>query len=551
MAEQKLCAIYTRKSSAEGLEQDFNSLDAQREASEAFIKSQQHEGWTCSKARYDDGAYSGGTLERPALQRLLEDIQTGLVQVVVVYKVDRLTRSLADFAQLVELFDNHGVSFVSVTQQFNTTSSMGRLTLNVLLSFAQFEREITGERIRDKLAASKQKGMWMGGFVPLGYDVVERELVINEEEAETVRLIFSLYLSLGGVRALKQELDSRSIVSKKRVSLQGVKRGGRPLSRGGLYKLLNNPLYLGKIRHKEAIYEGNHIGIIDEATWHAIQAMLENNRLAAKNGIRADHPSLLAGILYDDKNNSMSPSHAVKNGKRYRYYVSQAIIQDSKEKAGSLARLPAGELEKVVISKAQSFLKNPIKLTEKLEARPEESELVVERARDLANCLRNEPLLARKFIAHVVISSTRVKLTVSLNDLRATLGLAQAELSRPTLDLAKKTTLQRCQGESKLILTHPDERQESQVNPAIVKAISRAYVWNQQLKNQDVQSIREIAEREGFDGRYICQILPLVKLSPTIINKILEGLQPPETTIGTLRKITSLNWAEQLNVFNA
>jgi DNA invertase Pin-like site-specific DNA recombinase len=549
MADQKLCAIYTRKSSAEGLEQDFNSLDAQREASEAYIKSQQHEGWICSRARYDDGAYSGGTMERPALQRLLEDIRGGRVQLVVVYKVDRLTRSLADFAQLVELFDSHGVSFVSVTQQFNTTSSMGRLTLNVLLSFAQFEREITGERIRDKLAASKQKGMWMGGFVPLGYDVVDRELVINKEEAETVRLIFTRYLALGSVRSLKEELDKRGITSKKRISQQGVKRGGKPLSRGGLYKLLNNPLYLGKIRHKEAIYEGNHTGIIDEATWQATQGLLDSNRLAAKDGVRASHPSLLAGILYDDRKNPMSPSHAVKNGKRYRYYVSQAMIQGSKEKAGSLARLPAGELEKVVIYKIQRFLKNPLKLTEKVEARSAESEAVITRAKELAGRLRKNPGLARRLLTRVVISSNRLKLTLSGNELRTALGLEAVILSRSSFDLAKKISLQRCQGESRLILTHPDGTQEAQVNPALVKAISRAWVWNQQLKNKEVQSIREIAERDGFDGRYICQILPLAKLSPPLINRILEGLQPPDMTIGTLRRITSLDWREQLSDF--
>jgi len=261
------CAVYTRKSSEEGLEQDFNSLHAQREACEAFIKSQHGEGWRPVKTVYDDGGFSGGTMERPALQRLLRDISEQLIDVVVVYKVDRLTRSLADFAKMVELFDAHTVSFVAVTQQFNTTTSMGRLTLNVLLSFAQFEREVTGERIRDKIAASKRKGMWMGGTTPLGYDVDDRRLVINSAETETVKHIYQHYLELRSVRLLRDDLDRNGIVSKVRISKSGNRAGGKVFSRGALYELLSNPIYIGEIRHRKERHPGQHEPIVDRELW--------------------------------------------------------------------------------------------------------------------------------------------------------------------------------------------------------------------------------------------------------------------------------------------
>jgi len=275
-ASTRRCAIYTRKSSEEGLEQDFNSLHAQREACEAFIKSQAGEGWRLVKTAYDDGGLSGGTMERPALQRLLADVNQGVIDVVVVYKVDRLTRSLTDFAKMVEVFDAHAVSFVAVTQQFNTTSSMGRLTLNVLLSFAQFEREVTGERIRDKIAASKQKGMWMGGLVPLGYEVHERRLIVNQSEAETVREIFRRYLELGCVRLLMEELNRRGIRSKVRVAKNGKTSGGNSFSRGALYVLLSNPIYIGEIRHKGVRYPDLHDQIVVREPWEKTQRLLRD-----------------------------------------------------------------------------------------------------------------------------------------------------------------------------------------------------------------------------------------------------------------------------------
>ncbi len=306
----KRCAIYTRKSSEEGLEQEFNSLAAQRDACEAYIRSQQHEGWVLARTRYDDGGFSGGKLERPGLQRLLADIHAGRIEIVVVYKVDRLTRSLADFARLVEIFDAQRVSFVSVTQQFNTTSSMGRLTLNVLLSFAQFERDVTGERIRDKIAASKKKGMWMGGNVPLGYDPSERTLVINPAEAETVRRIFALYLQLGCVGRVKDEADRLGLRTKRTIRADGAERGGKPFTRGHIYAVLSNPIYIGKIAHKGELFPGQHPALIDAETWAAVRDQVTGNGSDHQRKGKAAEPSLLAGLLVDGRGARLTPTHA-------------------------------------------------------------------------------------------------------------------------------------------------------------------------------------------------------------------------------------------------
>ena len=307
-ASRRSCAIYTRKSSEDGLEQEFNSLAAQREACEAYIRSQQHEGWVLVRSRYDDSAFSGGNLERPALQRLLADIRTGRIDIVVVYKVDRLTRSLADFTRLVEIFDAQDVSFVSVTQQFNTTSSMGRLTLNVLLSFAQFEREVTSERIRDKIAASKKKGMWMGGNVPLGYDAEERALVINLAEAESIRRIFGLYLQLGCVRRVKEEADRLGLRTKRRTAAKGAERGGTPFSRGHIYQLLSNPIYTGRIAHNGQHYPGQHPALIDDETWTAVRNQLAGNAADHRRRARAAEPSSTGRL---DSRCSRRTSHAI------------------------------------------------------------------------------------------------------------------------------------------------------------------------------------------------------------------------------------------------
>jgi DNA invertase Pin-like site-specific DNA recombinase len=338
--------------------QDFNSLHAQREACESFIRSQQGEGWRMIKAHYDDGGLSGGTMERPALQRLLDDIRQKLVDTVVVYKVDRLTRSLSDFAKMVEIFDARSVSFVAVTQQFNTTTSMGRLTLNVLLSFAQFEREVTGERIRDKIAASKRKGMWMGGLVPLGYEVRDRQLVIEPSEAETVRQIFQRYCELGSVRQLKQELDRSGIRSKVRVAKNGNKSGGRSFSRGALYELLSNPIYIGEVRHKDTRHPGQHQPIVERAVWEKTDELLHAHAARARGKSSRSLSSPLAGKLFDESGDKLTPSHAVKGERRYRYYVSRSLMNGSANAGEAGWRIPAPEIERSVAAATRTILED-------------------------------------------------------------------------------------------------------------------------------------------------------------------------------------------------
>ncbi len=369
LLKRSRCAIYTRKSTEEGLEQDFNSLDAQREACAAFIQSQKHEGWTAVPTSYDDGGYSGGTMERPALQRLLADIEAGRIDVIVVYKVDRLTRALSDFAKLVEIFDRRGVSFVSITQQFNTTTSMGRLTLNILLSFAQFERELIGERVRDKVAASKKKGMWMGGTVPLGYDAKDRKLVVNKAEARTVVDIYRRYLRLKSVRSLQVELDAAGIRSKRRVRPDGTEYGNQRFSQGALYLLLQNRTYRGEATHKGNAYPGEHAAIVDKPLWDAVQAVLAENRVQRATGANTKAPSLLTGLLFDEAGERLTPTWSVKKGTRYRYYVSTSLVKGDGRTHSTRRRIPAGNLEDVVIDRLRKLFSSQGELLDAIRAR--------------------------------------------------------------------------------------------------------------------------------------------------------------------------------------
>jgi site-specific DNA recombinase len=342
------CAIYTRVSTDQRLEQDFNSLDAQHDASQAYIRSQAHAGWALLRTKYDDGGFSGGNTDRPALRRLLEEVRAGKIDVIVVYKVDRLTRSLADFAKLVELFDAHNVSFVSVTQQFNTTTSMGRLTLNVLLSFAQFEREVTSERIRDKISASKRKGLWVGGMVPLGYDTKGRKITVNDAEAERVRTIFRSYLQLGSLNLLMAELRKRGTLTKLRTLKSGAKVGGIAFTRGSLAHLLRNRFYVGEVVFKGEVLNGEQPTILDRDLFDAVQAKLTEQATNHRT-TRMKSAALLTGRIFDDRGNRMSPSHARKGGVRYRYYLSAALVQGAAERAGSVRRVPAADTEALVI----------------------------------------------------------------------------------------------------------------------------------------------------------------------------------------------------------
>ena len=532
------CAVYTRKSSEEGLEQSFNSLDAQREACEAYIKSQASEGWQLHRARYDDGGLSGGTLERPALQQLLADIRARSVDAVVVYKVDRLTRSLADFAKIVEVFDDHGVSFVSVTQQFNTTTSMGRLTLNMLLSFAQFEREVTGERIRDKIAASKAKGMWMGGFVPLGYEASERTLVINEVEAETVRSIFRLYLELGTVRRVKEEADRLGLTTKLRQGSSGKMRGGRPLSRGALYKLLSNPLYAGKIAHKGAVHEGQHEAIIDAETWEAVQVKLASNTHDRRSGIRTTEPSQLAGKLFDEAGIPLTPSHATKAGRRYRYYVSKHLISGTVDESDARDgwRLPAREIERIVGDAITCLFADRSKLA----TAAQESGLAAARIPELLRSFSRWRGQVLDLVQRVELDRNEITIVV---DLAPVIGEPEVLVRH-----AVPAQLRRRGVEMRLVLDGPDNgARTANPDPALINAVARAHRWFKDLARGRADSLCDIAKTEGVSDRYVSRLLPLAFLAPDIVEAILAGTQPLDLTAEKLTKHTELplSWAEQ------
>jgi len=543
------CAIYTRKSSEEGLKQEFNSLDAQRESCEAYIQSQKHEGWKAVRTHYDDGGFSGGNMGRPGLEKLLSDIEAGRVQVVVVYKVDRLTRSLADFAKIIETFDAHGVSFVSVTQQFNTTSSMGRLTLNVLLSFAQFEREVTGERIRDKIAASKKKGMWMGGNPPLGYDCEDRKLVVVATEAEAVRHIFRRYVALGCVRRLKNDLDVNGVVSKVRIHKTGRRMGGVSLARGALYHLLQNRIYLGEIVHKDESHPGEHDAIVDRDLWNRVQEILAANRIERRSGTGTREPSLLGGLLFDAKGRRLTPSHANKRGKRYRYYISETIS------------LPASEVENAVTREIARFLENTGRLIEALSF-PDDDVGFRQRLGNLgtAAALRlrvGNPSFSKTaiqaFVTCVALGTDTLTVTCSGSTLRQWLWAPDTEANtspiqspNDVIDLKVPYTLKRRGVEAKLILNNDDHGQPPNPNLALIKAVARAYVWNQKLISGEAKSIRALALDIGVTKRYVLKLLPLAMLAPDIVEMILDGRQPRHLTLEAIIKThISLDWGQQ------
>ena len=536
------CAIYTRKSSEEGLEQGFNSLDAQREACEAFILSQKTQGWKLVDC-YGDGGFSGGNVERPGLQRLMADIAKRRVLVIVVYKVDRLTRSLADFAKLVELFDANGVSFVSVTQQFNTTSSMGRLTLNVLLSFAQFEREVTGERIRDKIAASKRKGMWMGGFAPLGYVPHERSLTVDEPQAERVREIFRLYLQLGCVRKLKVELDAKGWQTPHRIGRRPG--GGRAFTRGHLYRLLANPIYVGRISHKGQIYPGQHPAIIGEAQWDAVQTMLAEN--AQGNSVRIDaaEPSLLAGLLVDDQQRPFQPTHAKKGSKRYRYYFRPRGEGDQ----DPALWLPAPEVEGVVLQEVGRFLRNEHQL---LGLMPDVGARKVQRltveAAGKANVLSGGSASARvrllkEIVGQVVISPRAIEIMVR----KQALGMHEQDASSPaTHSIEAQVQLKRC-GSGMRMIVRGASAKASAPDPRLIALLAKANRWFQALRTGKSESIRALAEEHGVESSDVTQTIYLAFLAPDIVRAITRGEQPAGLGIRRIMSLMppSLDWAAQ------
>jgi site-specific DNA recombinase len=497
------CAIYTRKSTEHGLELEFNSLDAQREACEAYIKSQASQGWRALPQLYDDPAFSGGNLDRPALKQLLVDIEAGRIDVVVVYKIDRLTRSLADFAKLVEAFDARSISFVAVTQQFNTTSSMGRLTLNVLLSFAQFERELSSERVRDKIAASRRKGKWTGGTVPLGYEARDKKLLVNRAEAETVRTIFRLYLELKSFGKLVAELDRRGIVTKRRDTKVAKFNGGISFTYGPLAYLLKNRVYVGEVHHGGKWFKGEQKAILDRQTFDRVQALLKANA----NGSKVKHfesRALLQGKLYDDKGNLMRSSFSSKNGVRYRFYVSSPLLRGRKEAAGSIARVPAEQIENAVRSAIASHQR-----TGGFDSAPLDIELV----------------------QRVVISLDRLSIVFSGSNEDD----SKREIRLPWF----------YQPSSRAAVTDAENASEEIRDKGLVQAIIRAHAWYLQMANGTHVSVEELAETNGIHPKVVRQALRLAFLSPDITSAILEGKQPSTLTLARIPKLLPLPWATQ------
>jgi len=552
------CAIYTRKSSEEGLEQDFNSLHAQREACAAYVLSQASEGWTLNPEDYDDGGISGGTLERPALQRLLADIAAGSIDIVVVYKVDRLTRSLLDFSKLVEVFDKAAVSFVSITQSFNTTTSMGRLTLNMLLSFAQFEREVTAERIRDKIAASKAKGMWMGGTPPLGYAKDERTLKIVADEAVFVRRLFERYLELGNVRSLAEDLADDGIVSPVRTYGSGRQGGGGTMTRGQLYYLLNNPIYIGRIRHRDKTYPGQHPLIVEADTWDAVQALLAENTQGHQRRGRSARVSLLAGLVEGERGEPLIATHASKPARsgtgggmvRYRYYVTPSAV-DGPRSQGTIMRIPARELEKAVISQIAEALRDPLDLAIRTGA-PLDS-LRTGALEDSATSLiarlqASDPATIQTLIAAVKVLPDAVEIELDTAALATALGLRAPTCSDP-ITLISNAKLSRTGMAVRLVFADGKGACGPEVKPSLVKLLVKARTWWAHMATGAADR-ETLAQQAGVIPSYVSRVVRLAFLSPAVVEAILSGRHPADLDGGKLLAPGfPASWKEQERLF--
>ncbi|WP_324741657.1 recombinase family protein [Tsuneonella sp. CC-YZS046] len=546
MAAKIRCAIYTRKSTEEGLEQEFNSLDAQREACAAYILSQRHEGWVEVRQEYDDGGFSGGNMERPGLKRMLADIQGGRIDVIVVYKVDRLTRSLADFARIVDILDKRGASFVSVTQAFNTTTSMGRLTLNVLLSFAQFEREVTGERIRDKIAASKAKGMWMGGPVPLGYVVKERKLLIDEAEAKVVRHIFTRYLALGSGQKLVEELWAEGYRTKLRHPRNGV-RGGVPFQRGPLFTLLSNPIYIGEISHKGTRYPGEHPAIIDRALWDQVQDLIERNRSGLQSGARAEKVSLLAGIIRDGHDRRITPSHTARHGRRYRYYITHA--SEVREGDPPAWRMPAMDVEKAVIRQLEDWLNDRQAIRSILPGDISADTLrsalaAAERAAKRLGDQTYRRTIVTSLIARVRIESDAIAIELSPVGLAQMLGLSSEPDIEPVTLHAPAAKVRR--GNTTRLVLGYDANIESASNGKLRTLLREAQAARGVLLSNPSRTINQIATERKLCRHRFAKLVRLSWLAPDIITAIIKGSHPPSLTPRQLLDANlPINWSDQ------
>jgi len=523
------CAIYTRKSTEHNLDLSFTSLDAQREACEAYIKSQAPEGWRLIPDHYDDGAFSGASLERPALQALLADVLARKVEVVVVYKVDRLTRSLADFAKLIELLDANDVSFVSVTQSFNTSSSMGRLTLNVLLSFAQFERELIGERVRDKIAASKRKGIWVGGPVPLGYAAVDKKVVVVPAEAEAVRTIFERYLALGSIRALAADLDRRGIRSKPRRLSTGRSIGGGSFGVGALAYLLKNRFYVGEVVYRREVNRGDHAPILGRDLFEAVQGKLAAQAVERRCRLRGS-PTILSGRLFDDRGNRMTPTHTNKGGARYRYYVSQAVLQRKPLAAGAIGRVPAAEIEVLISAALRRHLQ-----ANGTDAFDGDRELV-ERHVERVTLTRKHIQLQLRQIgdAPLQIDADEDASRPVSEQLHGTVNLTIPWTS--TVQAAVKGIIHVPAHNTPITPSHRD---------ALLMAIAKARNWADELAHGRVGSFAVLARREGKVERHIRLLVPLAFLSPRIVSGLLDGTAPAGLTVTALARALPWSWAEQ------
>jgi DNA invertase Pin-like site-specific DNA recombinase len=493
------CAIYTRKSTEHGLEQEFNSLDAQRDACEAYIKSQASLGWRALPQHYDDPAYSGGNLDRPALQRLLKDVDAGRVDAIVVYKIDRLTRSLSDFARLVEAFDARSISFVAVTQQFNTTTSMGRLTLNVLLSFAQFERELSSERVRDKIAASRRKGKWTGGTVPLGYDAKDKKLVVNKQEAETVRYIFRRYLEVRGFAKLVEDLDRKGIVTKRRNTKVAKYQGGIPFTYGPLAHFLKNHLYTGDIGHNGKWFAGEHTAIIERKTFDQVQQLLKS-KAAGRKARRSASQALLLGKLYDDRGNRMSPSYSTKNGIRYRFYVSSALLRGRKDGAGSVARIPTAEIEDAVVAALKSRV----------------------------NGSSDGPAVLANMLERVILEPKRFRIRLS--------GATEP----PQEIMVPRSPTQ----EDAVSAIEGNDQSADGRNESLIQSVVRAHAWLRALQDGTNGSVEELADDNRLHPKVVRQNLRLAFLSPEVTSGTLDGTHPAKLSLARIPKLLSLKWTD-------
>ena len=536
MNDKKIrCAIYTRKSTEEGLEQEFNSLQAQREACESYIKSQKHENWQLLPTEYDDGGYSGGNMERPALKRLLSDIRSGLVDIIVVYKIDRLTRSLMDFSKIVEVLDKHNASFVAITQHFNTTTSMGRLTLNMLLSFAQFEREITGERIRDKIAASKKKGMWMGGKPPLGYYRKDKKIYPDEEKAKLVTDIFQKYVELKSTTLLKNWLQKQ----------------GHNISVGNLNCILRNKAYIGLVGHKGTWYKGEHQGIIPSELFEQAQAVMADNRINRQH--YDPKKSLLSGKLYDDKGNAMSPSWSTGcSGKTYRYYVSQAIIRKEPSKLGKIGKVSLPQLENFIDSWFDRFLREKPKIHSYIQ------HFEVAKQKKILKLLSSYTItrsIEKALIKRVQLNPNEVEITLhaeqvvelfnAIYENREMHQLKTEELKTENAYTEPYHIGTIANGEKIIVGQFIEPKKHP--NTELIKILNQAYKWHQEIING--ASTQDIAKRDKVCVQYVRRILNLSFLSPKIVRGILNGTQPADCTLKKLLSIKSSNWQEQEQIF--